>query len=215
MLLAVAHFSQSWGASLLAAFKVLPSWTIVNPSLLKTPTVAVCQVLPVQMVIGGTNINRERTGLNTSRCDVLIATPGRLQDHIDSTQGFAGRLWGAQVLVLDEVDRLLDMGFRPAIEAIMRYLPPPGQRQALMYSATLPKGVNDVASSYMRGDYVHVNTVSDDDRPSHESIVQEYMVVQPEALMHQLMSVIKAHMQEEPNSYKVGEENYRTTVQGG
>eukprot|EP00878_Enallax_costatus_P023681 GHUV01025212.1.p1 GENE.GHUV01025212.1~~GHUV01025212.1.p1 ORF type:complete len:644 (+),score=153.93 GHUV01025212.1:235-2166(+) len=157
----------------------------------------------VQMVIGGTNINRERTGLNTSRCDVLIATPGRLQDHIDSTQGFAGRLWGAQVLVLDEVDRLLDMGFRPAIEAIMRYLPPPGQRQALMYSATLPKGVNDVASSYMRGDYVHVNTVSDDDRPSHESIVQEYMVVQPEALMHQLMSVIKAHMQEEPNSYKI------------
>jgi superfamily II DNA/RNA helicase len=45
----------------------------------------------MQMVIGGTNINRERSGLSGSRCDLLIATPGRLQDHLDSTQGCVGR----------------------------------------------------------------------------------------------------------------------------
>eukprot|EP00775_Hariotina_reticulata_P001662 gene1662-2005_t len=126
----------------------------------------------VQMVIGGTNINKERSGLSASRCDVLIATPGRLQDHLDTTQGFPGRLWGVQVLVLDEADRLLDMGFRPSIEAIMRYLPPATQRQSLMFSATLPQGVNEVASLLMRRDYVHVNTVTEDERPSHESITQ-------------------------------------------
>lgn len=49
------------------------------------------------MVIGGTNINRERAGLARQRCDVLVATPGRLQDHIETTEGFAGRLWGVQV----------------------------------------------------------------------------------------------------------------------
>lgn len=48
------------------------------------------------MVIGGTNINRERSGLARAPCDVLVATPGRLQDHIGSTDGFAGRLWGVQ-----------------------------------------------------------------------------------------------------------------------
>jgi hypothetical protein len=51
------------------------------------------------MVIGGTNINRERTGLGRGRCDVLVATPGRLQDHIETTDGFVGRLWGVQVRV--------------------------------------------------------------------------------------------------------------------
>lgn len=72
------------------------------------------------MVIGGTNINRERNGLSRARCDVLVATPGRLLDHVKTTDGFAGRLWGVQVLVLDEADRLLDMGFRPDIERICR-----------------------------------------------------------------------------------------------
>ncbi|WIA22274.1 hypothetical protein OEZ85_004594 [Tetradesmus obliquus] len=157
----------------------------------------------VQMVIGGTNINRERSGLSSSRCDLLIATPGRLQDHLDSTQGFVGRLWGVQVLVMDEADRLLDMGFKPAIEAILRHLPPPGQRQALMFSATLPQGVNEVASLMMRGDYVSVNTVLDNERPSHESIIQEYMLVPPELLMAQLMGVIRAHMAAEPDAFKV------------
>lgn len=59
--------------------------------------VMVVCVCALQMVIGGTNINRERSGLTSSRCDLLIATPGRLTDHLDSTPGFAGRLWGVQV----------------------------------------------------------------------------------------------------------------------
>jgi hypothetical protein len=57
-------------------------------------------LLLLQMVIGGTNINRERSDLRTNRCDMLIATPGRLTDHLDSTPGFAGRLWGVQVGVV-------------------------------------------------------------------------------------------------------------------
>lgn len=66
------------------------------------------------------------------------------------------------------------------------------------------QGVTEVASSLMRGDYVSVDTVPEDDRPSHESITQEYMLVPAQMLMVQLMSLIRAHMMAEPNSYKVG-----------
>lgn len=70
---------------------------------------------------------------------ILVATPGRLKDHIENTQGFATRLKGMKVLVLDEADRLLDMGFRKDIEKIVASVPK--QRQTLLFSATIPEGV--------------------------------------------------------------------------
>lgn len=68
-----------------------------------------------------------------------MATPGRLRDHIENTPGFATRLRGVKVLVLDEADRLLDMGFRTDIEKIVDALPK--QRQTLLFSATVPDEV--------------------------------------------------------------------------
>lgn len=70
---------------------------------------------------------------------ILVATPGRLKDHIENTAGFATRLMGVKVLVLDEADRLLDMGFRKDIEKIIDAVPK--QRQTLLFSATVPTEV--------------------------------------------------------------------------
>jgi len=70
---------------------------------------------------------------------ILVATPGRLRDHIENTAGFATRLMGVKVLVLDEADHLLDMGFRKVIERIISAVPK--QRQTLMFSATVPEEV--------------------------------------------------------------------------
>lgn len=70
---------------------------------------------------------------------MLVATPGRLLDHIENKSGISLRLMGMQMLVLDEADHLLDLGFRKDIEKIVDCLP--RQRQSLLFSATMPKEV--------------------------------------------------------------------------
>ena len=69
-----------------------------------------------------------------------MATPGRLKDYIENTSGFATRLNGVKVLVLDEADHLLDMGFRRDIERIIAAVPK--QRQTFLFSATVPEEVS-------------------------------------------------------------------------
>jgi ATP-dependent RNA helicase RhlE len=93
----------------------------------------------VGVVVGGVPLRPQTRDLRAG-FDVLVATPGRLLDHLE--RGHV-KLDNVEVLVLDEADRMLDMGFRPQIEAIMRYLPT--ERQTLFFSATMPNGVHALA----------------------------------------------------------------------
>src|SRR5438105_1719457 len=80
-----------------------------------------------------------------SGVDVLVATPGRLLDHF--SRGYA-KLEGLEVLVLDEADRMLDMGFLPDIRRILKHLPP--RRQTLFFSATLPSPIVQLSQEMLR-----------------------------------------------------------------
>jgi ATP-dependent RNA helicase RhlE len=95
-------------------------------------------------VIGGESMNKQVNGLR-SGARVVIATPGRLQDHLE--QGTIN-LARVEHLVLDEADRMLDMGFLPAIQTIMDYLPE--KRQTLLFSATMSREIEGIAREYMR-----------------------------------------------------------------
>jgi ATP-dependent RNA helicase RhlE len=100
--------------------------------------------LSVAVVFGGVGYGPQKTALARG-LDILVATPGRLQDHLD--QGSA-RLDRVEVLVLDEADQMLDKGFWPAIRRILPVLPK--ERQTMFFSATMPAEVARLASEILK-----------------------------------------------------------------
>ena len=106
--------------------------------------------LKVTVVVGGVAINRQIKQLERGT-DLLIATPGRLEDL---KQQKAVRLDLVTHLVLDEADQMLDMGFIHALKRIASCLP--RERQTLLFSATMPKEIEALASNFLR-DPVHVS----------------------------------------------------------
>jgi superfamily II DNA/RNA helicase len=99
------------------------------------------------VVYGGADISAQMQDL-TRGCHVLVATPGRLVDMIE--RGKVG-MDHVQFLVLDEADRMLDMGFEPQIRRIVEKdtMPPTGSRQTLMFSATFPKEIQILARDFL------------------------------------------------------------------
>ncbi|MFC4256141.1 DEAD/DEAH box helicase [Altererythrobacter xixiisoli] len=99
--------------------------------------------LKVVTVFGGTSVNRNRQDVARG-VDILIATPGRLVDLTDQN---ALDLSQVEVLVLDEADQMLDLGFIHALRQIVRMLP--RQRQTLFFSATMPNSIKQLAGQYL------------------------------------------------------------------
>ena len=100
--------------------------------------------LRVAEIFGGVALGPQETALRRG-VDVVVATPGRLIDHLERQNLVFDDL---EVLVLDEADRMLDMGFAPQINQIVREVPP--YRQTLLFSATMPPEVEALARKYLR-----------------------------------------------------------------
>ena len=99
-------------------------------------------VLPVY---GGVDYQKQMDSLRRKRCDVVIATPGRLLDFLG--KGVLS-LGNCKILVLDEADRMLDMGFIPDVRRIVGRLPARGERQTMLFSATVPEDVRRLAMQW-------------------------------------------------------------------
>lgn len=95
------------------------------------------------LLVGGESFYRQKVDVKGG-ADFYVCTPGRLIDHLDAGL----KLPTVKMFVLDEVDRMLDMGFAPQLKQIVPHLPK--ERQTLLFSATLPKEILEVAATYLK-----------------------------------------------------------------
>lgn len=154
----------------------------------------------VQVVTGGTNLPKEQKRLQTNPCQILVATPGRLRDHIENTPGFSRRLMGVKVLVLDEADHLLDMGFRKDLDKIIAAVPK--ERQTLLFSATVPEEVHKVSQIALKRDHEFINTVEEGSEETHSKVCQSSIIASHERHFNIVYAVLKGHISQDPD-YKV------------
>lgn len=139
------------------------------------------------LVIGGKNLKEEAERLG--RMNILVCTPGRILQHLDQTAGF--NVDGLQVLVLDEADRILDMGFQSAVDALVEHLPK--SRQTVLFSATQSRKVSDLARlSLKEPEYISVHEGSASATP--KTLSQHYLITPLPDKLDTLYSFIKSNL---------------------
>jgi ATP-dependent RNA helicase DeaD len=138
--------------------------------------VAVCGIY------GGEPIERQLRALHKG-VDIVVGTPGRVLDHMERQTLYLG---DAFHVVLDEADRMLDIGFRPDIERILRKVPNP--HQTLLLSATISADVRKLAQRYM---FQALEVNLSQDEPSVESIQQYYISVNHDRKVELLVHLLK------------------------
>ncbi len=135
------------------------------------------------VLIGGMNIHPQLQLLRKETTRILIATPGRLLDHLEQR---STTLQDMKVIVVDEADRMLDMGFAPQLYQISKYMPK--ERQTLFFSATMPDEIVKLATQYMKLP-IRVEIAAAGTAP--EKIVQELFIVKQEAKKQVLAKLLQ------------------------
>jgi len=135
-------------------------------------------------LIGGASMHEQVRALH-NKPRVIIATPGRLIDHMTHWNIL---LDDAVMLVLDEADRMLDMGFTPQVEKILRFLPK--ERQTMLFSATIPKEIMQIAAKHMK---LPVNVEVAPSGTAAEKVTHELFVVKKDFKLQLLAKLLKQY----------------------
>ena len=127
--------------------------------------------LNVMAFVGGMDYDKQLKQLERSYCDILVATPGRLLDFCNRGEVHLDLI---EVLILDEADRMLDMGFIPQVRQIIRQTPRKGDRQTLLFSATFSDDVMNLAQQWtVEPAIVEIEP----ERPASENVTQKVYAV--------------------------------------
>ncbi|KAH7644170.1 atp-dependent rna helicase ddx10-like protein [Dermatophagoides farinae] len=138
------------------------------------------------LIIGGKDLKFESKRMD--RCNIIVCTPGRLLQHMDENPLF--NCDNLKILILDEADRILDLGFAKTMNAIISNLPK--QRQTLLYSATQTKSIKDLAKLSLK-DPVYVSSHEHEKHSTPDNLTQSYIVCPIEDKINMLWSFIRQH----------------------
>lgn len=137
------------------------------------------------IMIGGMDMHTQIQVVRKPTTRIMIATPGRMMDHLEKK---ITKLDDVKIVVMDEADRMLDMGFAPQIHRIARYFPK--ERQTLLFSATMPDTVVKLATSYMK---LPIRVEMARSGTAAEKIVQELFIVKQEAKKELLAKILQQY----------------------
>jgi ATP-dependent RNA helicase RhlE len=164
------------------ALVLVPTRELASQVVGEFADIARAKGLRVAAAYGGTRISEQNRAVSTA--DILVATPGRLEDLSERK---LVRLGAIKILILDEADRMLDMGFEPQVAAIVRRIP--GERQTMFFSATLEGAVGHLAARYTRNAVRHeVRT----DRPTVEEAEHRFISVSEHGKVDALAELLQA-----------------------
>ncbi|CAF1301233.1 unnamed protein product [Rotaria sordida] len=139
------------------------------------------------LIIGGKDLKDEQGRIN--RTNIVVCTPGRLLQHFDETWNFSCE--NLKILIIDEADRTLDMGFAETMRSIISNLP--NQRQTLLFSATQTKSIRELALvSLEKPVYISVHEKANTSTPTN--LTQSYIVCEVSQKISLIWSFIKNHL---------------------
>jgi ATP-dependent RNA helicase DDX18/HAS1 len=142
------------------------------------------------IVIGGANRRAEAEKL-AKGVNLLIATPGRLLDHLQNTQGFVFK--NLKALIIDEADRILEIGFEDEMRQIVKILPK-DERQTMLFSATQTTKVEDLARISLRPGPLYINVDHQKEHSTVEGLEQGYVVCDSDKRFLLLFSFLKRNL---------------------
>ena len=142
------------------------------------------------IVIGGANRRAEAEKLQKG-VNLIIATPGRLLDHLQNTQGFVYK--NIKALVIDEADRILEVGFEDEMRQIVKILPKE-ERQTMLFSATQTTKVEDLARISLRPGPLYINVDHKKEHSTVEGLEQGYVICDSDKRFLLLFSFLKRNL---------------------
>ncbi|XP_043930912.1 ATP-dependent RNA helicase DDX18 isoform X1 [Protopterus annectens] len=138
------------------------------------------------LIMGGSNRSAEAQKL-ANGINILVATPGRLLDHMQNTPGFMYK--NLQCLVIDEADRILEVGFEEEMKQIIKLLPK--RRQTMLFSATQTRKVEDLAKISLKKEPLYVGVDDNKDTATVDGLEQGYVVCPSEKRFLLLFTFLK------------------------